>query len=260
MVKDNSNAAGSTLLYSKQPDGLGGGGGHLLATREDTEDQGHEGQQGHAEPEVGHVVLPLDLGESFCRADSPKEEREEGVGGRGEVSLLRRHETLRSIQLFDSAPKPVAAVSVVLVSPRRSERNQDMVLSSVPHLQKVYVIIGVGELIQSDLFLQAVQQYLRPCHGGLFVGADHLLDFVVLPLDGKQKLREDTLVLLKSGLGRVLSSSRDDVVVFVFIHHAQNTHQCLIRRRKEYSCSAVLLFDKSRQWALLRGVLSAPRR
>lgn len=85
----------------------------------------------------------------------------------------------------------------------------------MPHLQKVYVIIGVGELIQvsvllleqSDLFLQAVQQYLRPYYGGLFVGADHLLDFVVLPLDGKQKLREDTLVLLKSGLGRVLRRS-----------------------------------------------------
>ncbi|KAF3842070.1 hypothetical protein F7725_024021 [Dissostichus mawsoni] len=31
---------------------------------EDTEHQGYEGQQGHAEPQVGHVVLPLGLGQS----------------------------------------------------------------------------------------------------------------------------------------------------------------------------------------------------
>lgn len=30
---------------------------------EDTEHQGYEGQQGHAEPQVGHVVLPLGLGQ-----------------------------------------------------------------------------------------------------------------------------------------------------------------------------------------------------
>lgn len=30
----------------------------------DTEHQGYEGQQGHAEPEVGQVVLPLGFGQS----------------------------------------------------------------------------------------------------------------------------------------------------------------------------------------------------
>lgn len=34
---------------------------------EDTEHQGHKGQQGHAEPEVGHVVLPLGLGQSVSQ-------------------------------------------------------------------------------------------------------------------------------------------------------------------------------------------------
>lgn len=38
-------------------------GGHLSAAGKDTEHQGHEGQQGHAEPEVGHAVLPLGLGQ-----------------------------------------------------------------------------------------------------------------------------------------------------------------------------------------------------
>lgn len=38
-------------------------GHHLSASGEDTEHQGHEGQQGHAEPEVGHAVLPLGLGQ-----------------------------------------------------------------------------------------------------------------------------------------------------------------------------------------------------
>lgn len=37
-------------------------GCHLLLAEEDTEHQGYEGQQGHAEPEVGHAVLPLGLG------------------------------------------------------------------------------------------------------------------------------------------------------------------------------------------------------
>lgn len=36
-------------------------GRHLSAAGEDTEHQGCEGQQGHAEPEVGHAVLPLGL-------------------------------------------------------------------------------------------------------------------------------------------------------------------------------------------------------
>lgn len=33
-------------------------------TWEDTEHQGHEGQQRQAEPQVGHVVLPLRLGQA----------------------------------------------------------------------------------------------------------------------------------------------------------------------------------------------------
>lgn len=33
----------------------------LPAAKEDTEHQGSEGQEGHAEPEVGRVVLPLSL-------------------------------------------------------------------------------------------------------------------------------------------------------------------------------------------------------
>lgn len=37
---------------------------HLLAAEEDTEHQGNEGQQGHAEPEVSHVVLPLGLSQA----------------------------------------------------------------------------------------------------------------------------------------------------------------------------------------------------
>lgn len=36
-------------------------GRHLSAAGEDTEHQGCKGQQGHAEPEVGHAVLPLGL-------------------------------------------------------------------------------------------------------------------------------------------------------------------------------------------------------
>lgn len=37
-------------------------GCHLSEAGEDTEHQGYEGQQGHAEPEVSHVVLSLGLG------------------------------------------------------------------------------------------------------------------------------------------------------------------------------------------------------
>lgn len=50
---------------------------------EDTEHQGHEGQQGHAEPEVGHVVLPLGLGEavSQCRLQGHKQH----TGGEGDA-------------------------------------------------------------------------------------------------------------------------------------------------------------------------------
>lgn len=53
--------AGSTTLYSKALDSLEGC--HLLVAGEDTEHQGYQRQQGHAEPEVGHVVLPLGLGQ-----------------------------------------------------------------------------------------------------------------------------------------------------------------------------------------------------
>lgn len=55
----------STLLYSKALDSLGGC--HLLVAGEDTEHQGYEGQQGHAEPEVGHVVLSLGLGQAVSQ-------------------------------------------------------------------------------------------------------------------------------------------------------------------------------------------------
>lgn len=57
---------------------------------------------------------------------------------------------------------------------------------------------------QGNLFLHAVQQDLPPCHRGLFMGTDHLLDLIVLPLDGKQKFSEDPLVFLQSRLSRVL--------------------------------------------------------
>lgn len=57
------NHAGSITLISKALDGLKGY--HLLVAGEDTEHQGYEGQQGHAEPEVGHVVFPLGLGQSI---------------------------------------------------------------------------------------------------------------------------------------------------------------------------------------------------
>lgn len=57
---------------------------------------------------------------------------------------------------------------------------------------------------QGNLFLHAVQQDRPPCHCGLLVGTDHLLDLVILPLDGKQKFSEDPLVFLQSRLSRVL--------------------------------------------------------
>lgn len=66
------------------------------------------------------------------------------------------------------------------------------------------MIISVGELLQvivsllqqSDLLLQAVEQYFRLRHSFLFVRADHLLDIVVLPLYVEQKLGEYPLILL----------------------------------------------------------------
>lgn len=75
------------------------------------------------------------------------------------------------------------------------------------------MIISVGEFLQvvvshsqqSDLLLQAAQQDLRPRHGGLFMGADHLLNVVVFALYGKQELGEDAFVLLKDRLSRVLA-------------------------------------------------------
>lgn len=78
----------------------------------------------------------------------------------------------------------------------------------VCNLEEVDVVVSVRELLQvgvllpqqSDLFLHAVQQDLPPCHRGLLVGSDHLLDLVVLPLDGKQKFGKDPLVLLQSRL------------------------------------------------------------
>lgn len=49
----------------------------------DTEHQGYEGQQGHAEPEVGHVVLPLGLGQSVsqCWLQAHKQH----TGGEGDA-------------------------------------------------------------------------------------------------------------------------------------------------------------------------------
>lgn len=81
-----------------------------------------------------------------------------------------------------------------------------------PDLQKVYVIVGAWELLQisvsfpqqSDLLFQAVEQQLTLGHGGPLVSSDHLLHFIVLPLYGKQKLREDPLILLHDCLSRVL--------------------------------------------------------
>lgn len=40
----------------------------LFGLEEDTEHQGYEGQQRQAEPEVGHVVLPLRLGQAVCQS------------------------------------------------------------------------------------------------------------------------------------------------------------------------------------------------
>lgn len=57
---------------------------------------------------------------------------------------------------------------------------------------------------ESDLFLHAVEQYFPTRHGGPLVRADHLLDFVVLPLYGEQELGEDALVLLIGRLSGVL--------------------------------------------------------
>lgn len=39
-------------------------GDHPPLAEKDTEHQAYKGQQGHAEPEVGQVVLPLGLGQS----------------------------------------------------------------------------------------------------------------------------------------------------------------------------------------------------
>lgn len=82
----------------------------------------------------------------------------------------------------------------------------------VCNLEEVDVVVSVRELVQvvvflpqqSDLFLHAIQQDLPPCHRSLLVGSDHLLDLVVLPLDGKQKFGEDALVFLQTCLSRVL--------------------------------------------------------
>lgn len=59
------NYADSTLLYSKARDSLEGC--HLFVAGEDTEHQRYKGQQGHAEPEVGHIVLSLGLGQSVSQ-------------------------------------------------------------------------------------------------------------------------------------------------------------------------------------------------
>lgn len=57
-------------------------GRHLSAAGEDTEDQGCEGQQGHAEPEVGHAVLPLGLGQPV--GQRRLQAHEQHAGGEGD--------------------------------------------------------------------------------------------------------------------------------------------------------------------------------
>lgn len=51
---------------------------------EDTEHQGHKGQQRQAEPQVGHVVLPLRLGQAV--GQSGLQAHKQHTGGEGDAS------------------------------------------------------------------------------------------------------------------------------------------------------------------------------
>lgn len=55
----------------------------LFGLEEDTEHQGYEGQQRQAEPEVGHVVLPLRLGQAVCQ--SWLQAHKQHTGGEGDA-------------------------------------------------------------------------------------------------------------------------------------------------------------------------------
>ena len=73
--------AGSSTLGCEALDRFDGC--HLSVAGEDTEHQGYEGQQGHAEPEVGHVVLPLRLGQAVGQ---PRlQAHEQHTGGEGDA-------------------------------------------------------------------------------------------------------------------------------------------------------------------------------
>lgn len=51
--------------------------------KKDTEHQGYEGQEGHAEPEVGHVVLPLGLRQSISERRLQADKQH--AGGEGDA-------------------------------------------------------------------------------------------------------------------------------------------------------------------------------
>lgn len=57
-------------------------GRHLSAAGEDTEHQGYKGQQGHAEPEVGHAELSLGLGQPV--GQRRLQAHEQHAGGEGD--------------------------------------------------------------------------------------------------------------------------------------------------------------------------------
>ena len=61
-VKRDISVINKLAVLYKALDGLEGC--HLFVAGEDTEHQGDKGQQGQAQPKVGHVVLPLGLGYS----------------------------------------------------------------------------------------------------------------------------------------------------------------------------------------------------
>lgn len=75
-----SRAGSVALPYCDALDRLDGR--HLSAAGEDTEHQGYEGQQGHAEPQVGHAVLPLGLGQPV--GQRRLQAHEQHAGGEGD--------------------------------------------------------------------------------------------------------------------------------------------------------------------------------